>query len=77
MRTTNKMNDEQRKAVWARIDNLHDAVDEFIEHSSYIGTDPYYSDMNDALWAMLIRVRSGASCPNPGTDKADNDLHGT
>ena len=52
------MSDDELKAKWAKIDNLPDAVDQFMEHSMYVGTDPYYADMNDALWAMLERCRN-------------------
>ena len=52
------MGDEERKAKWATVDNLEEAVDIFMENSYVIGSDPYYSDLNDALWAMLERART-------------------
>lgn len=55
------MNDEQRKARWAVIDDLYLAVGEFLLHSEFVGTDPYYRDLNDALWEMLNRAYERAS----------------
>jgi hypothetical protein len=51
------MADDDLKAKWKKIDNLEEAVDEFLQHSMFIGSDPYYADMNDALWEMLERAR--------------------
>jgi hypothetical protein len=51
------MDDNQRKAYWATVTDLPTAVDIFLENSYVVGTDPYYSDLNDALWAMLTRAR--------------------
>lgn len=50
------MNDAERIAHWATITDLPTAVGEFIENSEFVGTDPYYRDLNDALWAMLERA---------------------
>ena len=65
------MSDDELKAKWAKIDNLPDAVDQFMEHSMYVGTDPYYADMNDALWAMLERCRNLEKC-KPSFDNIQN-----
>jgi hypothetical protein len=37
----------------SKVDDLVEAVTLFIENSEFVGTDPYYSDLNDALWNML------------------------
>lgn len=35
--------------------SLQDAVGLFLENSEFVGSDPYYRDINDALWEMLER----------------------
>lgn len=55
MRTHSNMNDAQRIATWNSITDLHEAVAEFLEHRSFIGSDEYYSHLDQALWDMLER----------------------
>tara|TARA_Y100000815_G_scaffold145270_1_gene131535 strand:+ start:248 stop:463 length:216 start_codon:yes stop_codon:yes gene_type:complete len=56
MKTHKKMNNEQRIAAWATVTNPVEALQELREHSEFLGSDPYYSDQNDALWDMVDRV---------------------
>jgi hypothetical protein len=50
------MDDEQRKAQWAKVTDLREAVGIMLAESEFVGTDPYYRDLNDALWEMLERA---------------------
>lgn len=61
------MDDDQRKAYWATVEDLPTAVDIFLENSYVVGTDPYYSDLNDSLWAMLKRVKEKHDANQNGT----------
>lgn len=65
------MDDAARMAHWATIDNLEQAVDIFMENSYVIGSDPYYSDLNEALWAMLERARKKREAENKQVLQAD------
>lgn len=56
MKTTQDMNDAQRKAAWKKVKDPREALEELRAHSEFVGGDPYYRDMNDALWAMVDRV---------------------
>ena len=69
------MDDAARKAHWATIDNLETAVDIFMENSYVIGSDPYYSDLNDALWAMLERARKKREAENKQLLPTDSASH--
>ena len=55
MRTNSSMNDAERIAAWNAITDLGEAVAEFLANSEFVGTDAYYSDLNQALWDMLER----------------------
>lgn len=66
------MNDEQRKALWATITDPREALLQMIEHSDYIGSDPYFSDMNAALWEMAERAVA-VSAPITTVLKPDPD----
>lgn len=50
------MNDEERKAEWAKVTDPREALDIMVQNSMFIGTDPYYRDLNDALWDMAERA---------------------
>jgi hypothetical protein len=50
------MADADLKAKWAAITDPVECLEQLSEHSMYLGSDPYYRDMNDALWEMAIRV---------------------
>lgn len=70
--TKPNMNDQERIATWATVTDLNIALNEFIYNSHVIGTDPYYADLNEALWAMLVRCSNSpwqpmASAPLDGT----------
>lgn len=48
--------DADLKAKWAAITDPIEALETLSEHSMYLGSDPYYKDMDAALWEMVIRV---------------------
>lgn len=48
--------DKQRMAAWRRIKDPVKMLETMIENSSYIGSDPYYRDLNDALWKQAEKV---------------------
>ena len=50
------MDDEQRKSEWAKVTDPREALRIMVEHADYIGNDPYYRDLDRALWAMAERV---------------------
>jgi hypothetical protein len=56
MKTKPKMNNAQRIAAWASVTDPLEALEELKAHSDFVGTDPYYAEMNDALWEMVDRV---------------------
>ena len=55
MKTTNKMNDSQKIEAWGQVTDPVEALEEMLEHSMFIGSDPYYRDLDAALWAMAAR----------------------
>ena len=56
MKTTPDMNDDQRKAAWERVETLEEAIEEALQHMEFAASsDPYYSDMTGAIWAMIGR----------------------
>lgn len=50
------MSDADLRAKWATITDTVEALETLQEHSIFLGTDPYYADMDAALWAMVERV---------------------
>lgn len=50
------MSDSDLKAKWAAITDPIECLEQLSEHSMYLGSDPYYKDMDAALWEMVIRV---------------------
>lgn len=50
------MNDAELKKYWATIKEPVDMLKALVENSMYIGTDPYYRDLNDALIENAERV---------------------
>lgn len=56
MKTHEKMNDAERKAAWSLVEDPLEALEELSANSEFVGTDPYYRDLNDALWQMVERV---------------------
>ena len=56
MKTNNKMNAAERMAAWATVTDPIECLEELVEHSMFIGNDPYYRDLDGALWAMVNRV---------------------
>ncbi|RVB05672.1 hypothetical protein [Mesorhizobium sp. M7A.F.Ca.CA.004.02.1.1] len=59
MKTTTGMNDDQRKAAWLRVTDPREALEEMVAHACFIGSDPYYRDLDTALWAMADRALEG------------------
>ena len=56
MKTTEKMNDAQRKEAWGAVETPFEALEELSAHAAYLGGDPYYNDIVDALLGMVGRV---------------------
>lgn len=50
------MNDADRMAEWAKVTDPREALAIMVENSIFVGTDPYYRDLNDALWEMAERA---------------------
>ena len=59
--TTEGMNDAQRIIAWSHVYNLKDAAIEMLKHREYLDPDPYYRDVDGALWAMLERSLKNAN----------------
>ena len=47
--------DAERIEAWSKVESINVALDIFQANSMYIGSDPYYRDIEAALWAMLAR----------------------
>lgn len=60
MKTNDRMNDEQRKAAWKTVTDPKEALEELASHREFIGGDPYYRDLDLALWQMVDRVLAAA-----------------
>jgi hypothetical protein len=56
MKTKPGMNDAQRIAAWETVTSPFEALEELAEHQTFVGTDPYYRDLDGALWGMVRRV---------------------
>lgn len=50
------MTDKQLKAQWAKITDPRKALETMVKYSQFVGNDPYYRDLNDALWTMAERA---------------------
>lgn len=50
------MCDDDLKARWATVTDPLEALKELLENSCFLGSDPYYRDLNDALMEMVERV---------------------
>lgn len=50
------MTDKQLMAGWRRIRDPIKALRTLRDNQTYIGTDPYYRDLNDTLWKMVDTV---------------------
>jgi hypothetical protein len=48
--------DDENKARWREVIDAKTALNEIIEFWDFIGSDPYYRDLNDALFEMAARV---------------------
>lgn len=71
MKTNDKMNDAERIATWSTVTDPLEALQEIAAHQQFMSDDPYYRDLNTALWEMVERVLSGkpqSTAPPP--DKA-------
>lgn len=47
-------------AKWAEITDPVEALGQMFEYSMFVGSDPYYRDLNDALWEMTERALTTA-----------------
>jgi hypothetical protein len=72
------MSDADLKAKWATITDPREALAQLVEHSMFLGTDPYYTDLNDALMAMAERVSKPQPHPDTliieGLERICNDI---
>lgn len=50
------MSDADLKVSWSKITDHVEAIKEFLKYSEFVGSDPYYRDLDAALWAMLARA---------------------
>ena len=50
------MSDAELKDKWSKITDPVEAIKEFLNYSEFVGSDPYYRDLDAALWAMLARA---------------------
>lgn len=57
-RRLNQMADKELLEEWGRITDPVDMLKALLEHSGFLGTDPYYRDLNDALLDNAARVVS-------------------
>lgn len=71
MKTTDKMNDAERIAAWSTVNDPLEALQEIAAHQQFMSDDPYYRDLNTALWEMVERVLSAKpqSTAPPQPDK--------
>ena len=47
--------DAERIEAWSKVESINEALDIFQANSAYVGSDPYYAEIDSALWAMLSR----------------------
>lgn len=59
------MTDEEVMAQWQQVKTPLEALKTLLENQVFIGTDPYYRDLNIALWEMVDRVLESAYQPGP------------
>ena len=57
------MNDAELMASWGLVTDPRTALGQLIEHSQFVGSDPYYRDLDTALWEMATR---SFATPAPG-----------
>ena len=50
------MTDKELIAKIRRVRSTRTALQTIAENQQYVGSDPYYRDINDALWEMVYRV---------------------
>lgn len=43
------MSDVELKAAWDKIEDPHEMLAAIVEHSDFLGYDPYYADLRNAL----------------------------
>lgn len=49
------MTTDEQLEHWSKISNPLEALEILVEHWGFIGTDPYYRELNDALYEMAFR----------------------
>ena len=50
------MNDAELIAYWKTIKEPSDALAEIVKHQMFLGSDPYYRDLNNGLIEMAERI---------------------
>lgn len=50
------MTDDEMKAEWAKVTDPREALEVLVKNSQFVGSDPYYRDLDAALWAMAERA---------------------
>jgi hypothetical protein len=48
--------DDEHKAQWAQVTDPIEALKVLSANSEFLGSDPYYRDLNEALWQMVNRI---------------------
>jgi hypothetical protein len=48
--------DQELMDEWKLVTDPLEALGVLQAHSTFVGSDPYYRDLNDALWDMVDRV---------------------
>lgn len=59
------MSNAELKAKWATITDPVEALETLQEHSVFLGSDPYYADLDEALWGMVGRILAIHKRPIP------------
>lgn len=54
------MSDSELIAKWAKIDDPVEALGQLLEHQMFLGSDPYYRDLDNALMEMAERAYNTA-----------------
>lgn len=49
------MTDDEAKDKWSKVTDPKVALQEILEHHNFMGFDPYYSDLRNALLEMAER----------------------
>lgn len=58
MKSAPAMSDKDRIAAWKQVTDPKEALEELAAHREFMTDDPYYRDLNTALWEMVDRCLS-------------------